>query len=268
MGGARWRLPGFMIGEMLGSGNSSEVWAARIAATGEQVALKRVALMESDALRAARTEAALLTALDHPHLIRLHALIPTPDAAVLVLDLADGGSLADLLARRGRLAVGEVVTALAPIAAALAYAHQLGVLHGDVTPGNVLFTAIGLPMLADLGVGRIVGDSVAVRCTPEYVDPAVARGCAPGPSSDVFMLGAVAMRALTGSPVWRGTTAAEILADAAAGDLGDLPERFAVLPPPVALFSSRHWWLNHTCGVPRRSSRLIYGTAPYPCPSS
>ena len=234
MGGARWRLPGFMIGEMLGSGNSSEVWAARIAATGEQVALKRVALMESDALRAARTEAALLTALDHPHLIRLHALIPTPDAAVLVLDLADGGSLADLLARRGRLAVGEVVTALAPIAAALAYAHQLGVLHGDVTPGNVLFTAIGLPMLADLGVGRIVGDSVAVRCTPEYVDPAVARGCAPGPSSDVFMLGAVAMRALTGSPVWRGTTAAEILADAAAGDLGDLPERFAVLPPPVA----------------------------------
>ena len=234
MGGARWRLPGFMIGELLGSGNSSEVWAARIAATGEQVALKRVALTEPDALRAARTEAALLTALDHPHLIRLHALIPTPDAAVLVLDLADGGSLADLLARRGRLAVGEVVTALAPIAAALAYAHQLGVLHGDVTPGNVLFTAIGLPMLADLGVGRIVGDSVAVRCTPEYVDPAVARGCAPGPSSDVFMLGAVAMRALTGSPVWRGTTTAEILADAAAGDLGHLPERFAVLPPPVA----------------------------------
>ena len=234
MGGARWRLPGFVIGELLGSGNSSEVWAARIAATGERVALKRVALTEPDALRAARTEAALLTALDHPHLIRLHALIPTPDAAVLVLDLADGGSLADLLARRGRLAVGEVITALAPIGAALAYAHQHGVLHGDVTPGNVLFTAIGLPMLADLGVGRIVGDSVAVRCTPEYIDPAVARGCAPGPSSDVFMLGAVAMRALTGSPVWRGTTAAEILADAAAADLGHLPKRFAVLPPPVA----------------------------------
>ena len=163
MRGARWRLPGFVIGELLGSGNSSEVWAARIAATGERVALKRVALTEPDALRAARTEAALLTALDHPHLIRLHALIPTPDAAVLVLDLADGGSLADLLARRGRLAVGEVVTALAPIGAALACAHQHGVLHGDVTPGNVLFTAIGLPMLADLGVGRIVGDSVAIR---------------------------------------------------------------------------------------------------------
>jgi serine/threonine protein kinase len=234
MGGARWRLPGFVIGELLGSGNSGEVWAARIAATGERVALKRVALTEPDALRGARTEAALLTALDHPHLVRLHALIPTPDAAVLVLDLADGGSLADLLARRGRLAVGEMVTALAPIGAALAYAHQHGVLHGDVTPGNVLFTAIGLPMLADLGVGRIVGDSVAVRCTPEYIDPAVARGCAPGPSSDVFMLGAVAMRALTGSPVWRGTTTAEILADAAAGDLGHLATRFAVLPPPVA----------------------------------
>jgi protein kinase-like protein len=234
MGGASWRLPGFVVGELLGSGNSSEVWAACIAATGERVALKRVALTEPDALQAARTEAALLTALDHPHLVRLHALIPGPDAAVLVLDLADGGSLADMLARRSRLAVGEVVTALAPIGAALAYAHQRGVLHGDVTPGNVLFTSVGLPMLADLGVARIVGDSAAVRCTPEYVDPAVARGFVPGPSSDVFMLGAVALRALTGSPVWRGTTTAEILADAAAGDLGHLPERLAAVPPPVA----------------------------------
>jgi serine/threonine protein kinase len=233
MGGAPWQLPGFVVGELLGSGSSSEVWAARIAATGERVALKRVALTEPDALRAARTEAALLTALDHPHLVRLHALIPTPEAAVLVLDLADGGSLADMLARRSRLAVGEVVTALAPIGAALAYAHQRGVLHGDVTPGNVLFTSIGLPMLGDLGVARIVGDSVAVRCTPEYIDPAVARGFVPGPSSDVFMLGAIAMRALTGSPVWRGTTTAGILADAAAGDLGHLRERFAGLPPPV-----------------------------------
>ena len=233
MGGAPWQLPGFVVGELLGSGNSSEVWAARIAATGERVALKRVALTEPDALRAARTEAALLTALDHPHLVRLHALIPTPDAAVLVLDLADGGSLADMLARRSRLAVGEVVTALAPIGAALAYAHQRGVLHGDVTPGNVLFTSIGLPMLGDLGVARIVGDSGAVRCTPEYIDPAVARGFVPGPSSDVFMLGAIALRALTGSPVWRGTTTAGILADAAAGDLGHLRERLAGLPPPV-----------------------------------
>ena len=106
MGGAPWQLPGFVVGELLGSGNSSEVWAARIAATGERVALKRVALTELDALCAARTEVALLTALDHPHLVRLHALIPTPEAAVLVLDLADGGSLADMLARRSRLAVG------------------------------------------------------------------------------------------------------------------------------------------------------------------
>ena len=233
MGGAPWQLPGFVVGELLGSGISSEVWAARIAATGERVALKRVALTEPDALRAARTEAALLTALDHPHLVRLHALIPTPEAAVLVLDLADGGSLADMLARRSRLAVGEVVTALAPIGAALAYAHQRGVLHGDVTPGNVLFTSIGLPMLGDLGVARIVGDSGAVRCTPEYIDPAVARGFVPGPSSDVFMLGAIALRALTGSPVWRGTTTAGILADAAAGDLGHLRDRLAGLPPPI-----------------------------------
>ena len=138
-----------------------------------------------------------------------------------------------MLARRSRSPLAKCHGAGA-IGAALAYAHQRGVLHGDVTPGNILFTSIGLPMLGDLGVARIVGDSVAVRCTPEYIDPAVARGFVPGPSSDVFMLGAIAMRALTGSPVWRGTTTAGILADAAAGDLGHLRERLAVLPPPVS----------------------------------
>ena len=171
MSGATWRLPGFVLGEQLGSGNSGEVWAARIAATGEQVALKRVALTGPDALRAARTEAALLSTLDHPHLVRVHALLPTSDAAVLVLDLADGGSLADVLERRGRLSVGEVVTALAPIGAALAYAHQHGVMHGDVSPANILFTSIGLPMLGDLGVAHIIGDSAPVRCTPSTSIP-------------------------------------------------------------------------------------------------
>jgi eukaryotic-like serine/threonine-protein kinase len=234
MDGTVWRLPGYVVGDRLGAGGTGDVWAGRVAATGERVALKRVAVTDPETLRAAQAEAALLQTLDHPHLVRLHGLVTTTDAAVLVLDLADGGSLADLLAHRGRLAVGEVVTALAPIAAALAYAHQHGVIHGDVSPGNIVFTSIGLPMLADLGVARIVGAAVPVRSTPAYVDPAVAAGCAPGPSSDVFMLGAVAVHALTGAPLWRGASTEEVVARAAAGDLTELTDRLAAVPPSVA----------------------------------
>ena len=146
-------------------------------------------MRDADQARRADAEAALLTALDHPHLVRLHAVVPADGASVLVLDLADGGSLAELLAARGRLTPGEVITAVAPVAAALAYLHDQGVVHGDVSAANILFTAGGSPLLADVGVARLTGDDRDAASTPAYVDPAVAAGCVPGPPSDVFMLG-------------------------------------------------------------------------------
>src|ERR671926_261864 len=98
-------------------------------------------LVEGDAEAQAR-EAALLGALDPPHLVRLHEVVHQPrrggpPRVALVLDLLAGGSLAAVLDRRGRLRPGEVVTALAPVAAALAHAHDRGVVHGDLSPGNV-----------------------------------------------------------------------------------------------------------------------------------
>jgi len=92
----------------------------------------------------------LVSTLDHPHLIRLHELSRSRPAWCSC-SISPAWSLADLLTRRGRLTPGEVITALSPIGAALAYAHNEGVVHGDVTPANVLFTEIGLPLLADLG---------------------------------------------------------------------------------------------------------------------
>jgi hypothetical protein len=233
-----WKLPGYVVEELLCFGGSGEVWRGRVSAGGDPVALKRLPIAEPAQIQAARAEAALLSTLDHPHLIRLHELVPVADAVVLVLDLAAGGSLADLLAQRGRLTPGEVITALAPIGAALAYAHNEGVVHGDVTPANVLFTEPGLPLLADLGVARIVGDSEPARSTPAYIDPAVASGCAPGAPSDVFMLAAVAVHALTGTPVWPGASPAEMLVQAAAGEL-DVADRLSGIPVDMAALLER-----------------------------
>lgn len=121
-----WRLRGYAVERLLGRGASSEVWRARAHGSGDAVALKRLFIADAEQARRAHAEAALLSVLDHPNLVRLHALVPSDDAAVLVLDLADGGSLAELLATRGRLTPGEVITALAPIAAALAYLTDRG----------------------------------------------------------------------------------------------------------------------------------------------
>jgi eukaryotic-like serine/threonine-protein kinase len=219
-------VPGYTLRSLLGRGGSGEVWRAVPRRGGEPVAIK--VLVAGEPERQAR-EAALLGGLDHPHLVRLIEVVHQPQRGgatrvALVLELLAGGSLAALLARRGRLRPGEVVTAIAPVAAALAHAHGNGVVHGDLSPGNIVFTAEGRPVLTDLGVARVLGETAAAGVTPPYVDPTVARGGAPGPASDVFGIAAAAFHALTGIAPWNAATPADTLAVAATGHLPDLAE--------------------------------------------
>ena len=211
------------------------MWRAVPRGGGPAVAVKL--LVEGDPEAQAR-EAALLGALDHPHLVVLHEVVHQPrrggpPRVALVLDLLEGGNLAALLARRGRLRPGEVVTTVAPVASAVAHAHAEGVIHGDLSPGNIVFTAEGRPVLTDLGVARVLGEASSGQVTPAYVDPVVARGGAAGPASDVFGLAAAAFHALTGIAPWNAATPADVLEVAASGLLPDL----ALLAPdaPEAL---------------------------------
>ena len=236
MNGARLRVPGYILEARLGGGSSGQSGGHEAVATGELVALKRVPIGGGpEQAHAARAEAAMLATLDHPHLVKLHDVVSVPDALVLVLDLAAAGSLADLVAARGRVTAGEAVTAMSAVGAALAVAHAGGVVHGDVSPANVLFTDIGLPLLADLGVARIVGEPVPVRSTPAFVDPVVAAGGVPGPESDVFMTAATTLFALTGRPAWPADSAAEALARARRAELDvDAVLAAAAVPSPIA----------------------------------
>lgn len=195
-----WSVNGYCAQEIVGFGASGEVWRGVSERSGDSVALKRlrVGSAQEDRQRL-RREAALLGALAHPHLLRLHEVVEQDTEVVLVLDLAEGGSLGGLLGRRGQLLAGEVVTALAPVADALAMAHAHGVVHGDVSPGNILLTADGRPLLADLGTARLVGEDGGVHSTPGFTDPALGRGAAPTAASDVYALAAVAVQALTGA---------------------------------------------------------------------
>ena len=219
-----WSLPGYDVQALLGFGATGEVWRARELATGETVALKRIKDgADPAAVEALRREAVLLRTLDTPYVVRLREVVGTGAGAVLVLDHAAGGSLATLLARRGALDPGEAVTIGGPLAQALAAAHARGLVHGDVTPSNVLFTADGMPLLADLGVARIAGDDrSAVDGTAEYLDPAVAAGGAPGQASDVWALAAVLHHVLAGAPPHDGASAAAVLGAAAAGERAPL----------------------------------------------
>lgn len=231
-------VPGYRIEGLLGQGGQGQVWAARSLVDGERVALKRIPSGNPDAIRAARSEAALLAALDHPNLIALRGFLVVRTDVVLVLELAGAGSLAALLGRRHRLAPAEVVATIGPVAAALADAHAAGILHGDVSAANVLFTDTGRPKLADLGVARLLAADGPVTGTPAYLDPVLAAGGAAGTASDVFALAAVALHALTGAGPWqrvgRPACAEQVLAVAATGRVVGLTDRLAGLPSAVA----------------------------------
>ena len=201
-------LPGYYVEELLGFGGSGEVWRARDSSTGELVALKRLRGGAAAALstQELQREAALLATVRHDHIVALRSVVPTSDGLVLVLDYAEGGSLAAVLSVRGRLSAGEVVTIGAPLAQALSDIHARGLTHGDVTPGNVVFDGSGKPLLADLGLASLAGEGARPRgATPGYADPASSRSA--GPSSDVHGLAAVCFSALAGTPPYTDSDA-------------------------------------------------------------
>ncbi|TKV28205.1 serine/threonine protein kinase [Arthrobacter sp. NamB2] len=142
-------------------------------------------------------ELRLLQRFTHEHLVRVHRLVDTDQGPGIVMDLAAGGSLLGLVTSRGPLPIPEVVTALVPVAQVLGHLHGAGALHGDVTPGNILFTHEGKPLLGDLGVVRLLGsDPGAVAGTAGFVDPTGIGSF--DAASDIFALAAVAWFALTG----------------------------------------------------------------------
>lgn len=194
--------PGYDVGRLLGRGGSADVWLAREQRTGRDVALKcfrtpgsrmrsSTGISEEDM----RREIRILSVLDHPHLIRAHDAVrlAEPGVTALTMDYAAGGSLAQLVAARGRLTVGETVTVLTPLAQALGYLHGKGFTHSDVSPGNVLFTGQGKPMLADVGIARMLGDpaSPATAGTAGFLDPSPVDAVRAGlqPERDVYSAG-------------------------------------------------------------------------------
>jgi hypothetical protein len=230
------RVGDYDLDRQIGAGASGTVWTAhQPGPVSRLVALKRLRSGGSaDDLARLRREAVVLTELDHPHIVRVLEVVQDGDGLALVMQYAPGGSLRDLLAERGRLTPGEVVAVAAPVADALASAHRRGVLHGDVTPANVLFTSDGEPLLTDFGVARTLGrhTSELVSGTAEYVDPERLHGARPEPRADIYSLGVVCYHALAGQPPYTGSAP---LAVARAADTGDHTPLGAVAGVPEAL---------------------------------
>lgn len=232
------RLGDYELVEPLGHGTMGTVWRARqTGRVSREVALKRVAGADPEQAARLRREAEALAALDHPHVVGLFDVVDDGDGLAIVMALATGGSLADLLDDLGRLRPDRAVGILAPIADALASAHRRGVLHRDVKPSNILFTSDGEPLLTDFGVARLRGgepltDQTGTALgTAEYLDPAVADGGAPDERADQYALGVVTWQALAGRLPYQGDSP---LATLRAADRGERPALVGLAPDAPA----------------------------------
>lgn len=196
----RPELEDWSVESEIGSGGCGTVYVVRNRHTGDRAALKVPTSWNDDGGTAA--EIAALASVKHQHIVDLVGTLRTDQGDAILMEYLPGGSVADLIAARGPLSLGEAVTVMAPIAGALAYLHDQGGVHGDVSPGNVLFTAAGMPKLADLGLTVLVGGRQSASGTPGFHAP-VSEGADAGgkrlrPSRDVFSLAALTWYMVTG----------------------------------------------------------------------
>jgi eukaryotic-like serine/threonine-protein kinase len=143
-----WSLPGYDVRSLVGDGRAGDLWSAVDVASGRAVTLRRV----GSAADGPRLRSLVDLHAELPYVVRLLDVVEHDGLLVLVLEAPEGGALDAVVARRGPLDPGEVVTVGVPLAEALAAAHAHGVVHGSITGSSVLFTAAGMPLLADLGL--------------------------------------------------------------------------------------------------------------------
>ncbi len=208
----------------LGAGGMGQVWRARNETTGADLALKVLHEVHDASLDARfRNEARLGAMLSHRSIVRIFDLIEEVDGTlVLVMELLRGESLAQYLQRRGPLSTREAVAIALPVLSALAHAHESGVVHRDVTPGNI-FLAVDpdgqvIPKLVDFGIAKLpVADSLTldgrVLGSPRYMAPERIRAASDiDGRSDLFSVAVTIYETIAGASPFEATTPAASLA--------------------------------------------------------
>ena len=217
-----FEIPGFTRERLLGETGNARVYLANQTSLNRPVALKIVRVRkESGNAASLKNEAATLASLQHPHIVTIHETGLWDEGLWLALEFCKGGDLGRCL--ETPWPERDAARLILEIASATGAAHQKGIIHRDIKPGNILFTEAGQPKLGDFGLAGSVqaptgtGDSPAPGLvgTPSYIAPEQARGQPCDTRSDIHSLGAVLYHLLTGRPPFRGANAYESLLQAA-----------------------------------------------------
>ncbi|MFQ3561566.1 serine/threonine-protein kinase [Streptomyces gramineus] len=208
----------YRLADIIGSGGMGRVWRAHDEVLHRAVAIKELTaalyVSESDQavlLARTRAEARAAARINHSAVVTVHDVLEHDGRPWIVMELVEGHSLADEVKERGRVEPREAARIGLWVLRALRAAHGAGVLHRDIKPGNVLLGRDGRVLLTDFGIAQIEGDTTITRTgevvgSVDYLAPERVRGHDPGPSSDLWALGATLYTAVEGRSPFRRTS--------------------------------------------------------------
>jgi Tol biopolymer transport system component len=227
------RVGAYEVVALLGAGGMGEVYRARDRKLQREVAVKILPeLFALDPERRARfeREAQVLAALNHPHIAAIYGFEDGGSASAIVMELIDGPTLADRIAR-GPMPIAEALAIAQQIAMALDAAHEKGIVHRDLKPGNIKLTADGSVKVLDFGLakalsadaatidlthsptGAIAGTRAGVILgTAAYMSPEQARGLSVDRRTDLWAFGCVLYELLTAGKAFPGSTSSDVVA--------------------------------------------------------
>jgi Tol biopolymer transport system component len=250
------RIGGYEVLALLGAGGMGEVYRARDARLGRDVAIKIVSpAIAADAAGLMRfeREARVLASLNHSNIAAIYGVEDGAGAPALILELVDGETLAERIAR-GPIPVAEALTYARQIADALDTAHESGIVHRDLKPGNIKITDDGRVKVLDFGLAKAIAAATSpdpavdlahsptitvhgtkggvILGTAAYMSPEQARGKAIDKRTDIWAFGCVLYEMLTGQRTFGGETTSDVIAAIIerGPDMSKLP---ASVPPHV-----------------------------------
>ena len=215
------------------------VYLAEDERLGRKVAVKRLhADSPEDAAQRFEREAKVGASLSHPNLVTVFDTVADDEGVLIVMEYVEGENLAQLMSRE-RVPAEQGVSIIRQVAGALDHAHQVGVVHRDVKPANILITPDGKAKVVDLGIATAsertqITAAGTVLGTPSYMAPEQLEGGKITKAVDIYALGAVAFELLSGKKARQGRTPVEIAHQIANDPVPDIRKAWSDAPPAAA----------------------------------
>lgn len=232
----------YRVVRAIGHGGMGTVWLCRDEVLSRDVAVKQMGALpgeDTQSTTRAMREARVSAALNQENVVAVYDVVDHDGGTWLVMEYFPSQTLSELVADEGTLPAERVARIGAQVAGALASAHELGIVHRDVKPGNVLVGAGDVSKLSDFGIARGHTDMSLTQTgmmtgTPGYFSPELARGGDPSFASDAWAFGATLYTAVEGMPPYGMRTNALATLSAIAREVPPVPERAGVLAPVIA----------------------------------